>query len=51
VRVRKAVIKHKSKKKSARRGPKAKVLKLEGNWRDAMKKSLAKKKPAQGWPK
>jgi len=27
------------------------MLKLEGNWRDAMKKALGKKKPAQGWPK
>jgi hypothetical protein len=26
-------------------------LKLDGNWRDAMKKSLAKKKPPGGWPK
>jgi hypothetical protein len=37
--------------KPAKRGPKADVLKLEGNWRDAVKKSLAKKKPAEGWPK
>jgi hypothetical protein len=38
-------------KKAAKRGPKPDVLKLEGNWRDAVKKSLAKKKPAEGWPK
>lgn len=35
----------------AKRGPKADVLKIEGNWRDAMKKSLQKKKPPEGWPK
>lgn len=33
------------------RGPKAKSLKIEGDWRDAVKKSLEKKKPATGWPK
>jgi hypothetical protein len=27
------------------------VLKLLGNWKDAIKKSLEKKKPAEGWPK
>ncbi len=27
------------------------LLKLEGDWQDLMKKSLAKKKPATGWPK
>lgn len=32
-------------------GPKPEVLKLEGNWQDAVKKSLAKKKPPGGWPK
>lgn len=32
-------------------GPKPDVLKLEGNWKDAIKKSFAKKKPATGWPK
>jgi len=32
-------------------GPKPEVLKLDGNWRDAVKRSLAKKKPANGWPK
>jgi hypothetical protein len=38
-------------KKKAARGPKPDVLKLEGDWRDAMKKSLNKKKPETGWPK
>jgi hypothetical protein len=32
-------------------GPKADRLKLDGNWKDVMKKSLSKKKPAEGWPK
>jgi hypothetical protein len=38
-------------KKKATPGPKPDTLKLEGDWRDAVKKSLAKKKPAEGWPK
>jgi hypothetical protein len=39
------------KKQSAKTGPKPETLKIEGNWKDAVKKSLAKKKPATGWPK
>jgi hypothetical protein len=39
------------KPKPSKTGPKPDTLKLEGNWEDAMKKSLAKKKPATGWPK
>jgi hypothetical protein len=31
-------------------GPKPEVLKVEGNWQKAIKKSLAKKKPKEGWP-
>lgn len=31
--------------KKAKPGPKAEVLKIEGDWEDAMKKSLVKKKP------
>jgi len=26
-------------------------LKLKGNWKDLVKKSLSKKKPPEGWPK
>jgi hypothetical protein len=26
-------------------------IKIEGKWQDALKKSLTKKKPAEGWPK
>jgi hypothetical protein len=32
-------------------GPKPEVLKINVNWRDAIKKSLEVKKPADGWPK
>ena len=46
--------KPKGKKKKAdqmKRGPKPEILKLEGNWEDAIKRSLQKKRPAKGWPK
>lgn len=33
------------------RGPKADVLVLDGEWRSAVKKALAKKRPRKGWPK
>jgi hypothetical protein len=33
------------------RGPHPEVLKIEGDWQDAVKTSLTKKKPAKGWPK
>ncbi len=39
------------KKKPAKTGPKPDTLKIEGNWKDAVKKSLSKKKPTEGWPK
>jgi hypothetical protein len=32
-------------------GPKPEVVKINGEWRDAVKRALAKKKPANGWPK
>jgi hypothetical protein len=35
---------------SAKPGPKPAVLKLHGNWKTLLKKSL-KKKPPEGWPK
>jgi hypothetical protein len=38
-------------KKAKTPGPKPDMLKLSGKWRDAVKKSLTKKKPAEGWPK
>jgi hypothetical protein len=36
---------------SAKPGPKPELLKLHGNWKSLMKKSLQKKKPPEGWPK
>ena len=44
-------IKEKRTSKKATPGPKPDVLKLKGNWKDAVRKSLQKKKPAVGWPK
>jgi hypothetical protein len=35
----------------AKRGPKPDVLKINGRWQDAMKQSLKKQKPPEGWPK
>ena len=43
--------KPKSDKGKAKTGPKPQVLKLEGNWEDAVTKALRKKKPPGGWPK
>lgn len=37
-------------KPKAKTGPKPDVLKIN-NWQDALKQSLQKKKPANGWPK
>jgi len=37
--------------KLAKPGPKPQILKLTENWKKAIKTSLAKKKPASGWPK
>lgn len=41
----------KAKKARTKRGPKPDLLKLEGDWTDAVKKTLTKKKPVGGWPK
>jgi hypothetical protein len=38
-------------KKTATPGPQADRLKIDCNWKDAVKKSFEKKKPAEGWPK
>ena len=32
-------------------GPPPDMLKIHGNWKDAVKKSFEKQKPAGGWPK
>lgn len=37
--------------KGRKRGPKPQVLKIEGNWEDAVRKSFHKRKPPEGWPK
>jgi len=33
-----------------RRGPKPNHLKIEGDWQEAIKKAVKKKKPPEGWP-
>jgi hypothetical protein len=39
------------KRQQTKRGPKPKILKIEGmNWEEAVQKSFQKKKPAEGWP-
>jgi hypothetical protein len=38
-------------KKKKTPGPKPEIVRIEGNWREAVKKSLSIKKPANGWPK
>jgi hypothetical protein len=38
-------------KKAATPGPKPDTLKIKGRWQNAVKRSLQKKKPAEGWPK
>jgi len=43
--------KQKQSAKKATPGPKPQYLKIEGDWRDAVKLAVQKKKPANGWPK
>jgi len=38
-------------KPKATPGPKPETLKIKGNWQKAIKRSLAKRKPPEGWPK
>jgi DNA modification methylase len=38
-------------KTAATPGPKPDTIKIKGNWKDAVKRSLQKAKPAEGWPK
>jgi hypothetical protein len=40
-----------NRKLKSKSGPKPDVLKLEGDWKENIKKSLTKKKPPEGWPK
>lgn len=41
----------KRKKPKSPPGLPAERLNIEGDWKDAVKKSLEKKKPKKGWPK
>jgi hypothetical protein len=41
----------KEKKVGKSPGPKAETLKIDGSWKKAIQKSLAKTKPSAGWPK
>jgi hypothetical protein len=38
-------------KRRQSKGPEPDRLKIEGDFADAVRKALAKKKPATGWPK
>lgn len=40
-----------AKKRKRPSGPPAERLKIEGNWKEAVKKALKKKRPSSGWPK
>jgi len=40
-----------SSRPSAKPGPKPQMLKIKGNWEQAVTKSFKKKKPPEGWPK
>lgn len=41
----------KKRENKSKPGPDAEHLKLEGDWQENVKKSLAKQKPKGGWPK
>jgi hypothetical protein len=43
--------KPKTSQKRKQPGPEPEVLKIEGDWKDAMKKLISKKRPEGGWPK
>jgi hypothetical protein len=44
---------HMTTKRPAKRkpGPKPQILKIHGDWQEAVKRSFQKKRPATGWPK
>jgi hypothetical protein len=42
------VMKSKDKPAKSKRGPKPDMLKLNGNWKDAIKMSFQKKRPKEG---
>jgi hypothetical protein len=39
-----------ARKRQEKPGPKPDRLKIEGDWREAMKKLVHKEKPTEGWP-
>jgi hypothetical protein len=41
----------KKNRKPARPGPQPESLKIEGDWKNAVKKAIRTPKPAEGWPK
>ena len=45
------LVSKKTLKTKAKTGIEPMRLKVDGNWKSAVKKSLAKKRPADGWPK
>jgi hypothetical protein len=40
-----------SERLKAKAGPKVDVLKIDGDWQDAVRRSFQAKRPAGGWPK
>jgi hypothetical protein len=38
-------------KKKTAPGSKPQMLKIEGDWRDAVRLAMQKRKPAEGWPR
>jgi hypothetical protein len=44
-------VKKKVAKKKQKPGPKEERLQIQGDWKDAVKRSFQKKKPIEGWPK
>jgi hypothetical protein len=49
--IKKAAKRISAKRAGAKRGPRPDVLRIKGRWQDAIKQSLQKKKPPEGWPK
>jgi hypothetical protein len=43
--------KPKTESPKAKPGPKPKTLKIKGNWKQAIRQSMVKQKPPEGWPK
>lgn len=39
------------KDKPQKTGPKAEIIKISGDWEQAVDTALKKKRPAEGWPK